>query len=64
MRTGVFLQQLRLRHDVVINEYNVFPNRLLDAGIAGGGGTLIDLREPTQLHHATVSFQIGVRTIG
>ena len=48
VRTGVFLQQLRLRHKVVINEENIFPGSRLNTSIAGGGGTLVCLLEPPQ----------------
>ena len=64
VRTGVFLQQLRLRHKVVINEDNIFPDSLLNTSIAGGGGTLIGLLEPPQPYRAAVGFQIGARTVG
>ena len=60
----MFLQQLRLRHDVVIDEDNELPDRFLDPRIAGSSGTPIGLRKPPQPHRGAERFQVGVRTVG
>ncbi len=35
VRTGMFTQKLRFRHDVVVNKDNELPVRVLDSDIAG-----------------------------
>jgi hypothetical protein len=54
---------LRFRHNVVIDEDNELPDRNVDAGIAGGCGPLISLRQPPQPHGRAERFQIGIGTV-
>jgi hypothetical protein len=63
VRTGVFLQQSRSRHKVVIDEDNELPNRILDARIARRSGAAIGMSKPPELHGGLECFKKAVGTV-